>query len=159
MTLYEMTEVATQLYDLFTNGEIPEEAVIDTLEGIGVEGKIEDYCYVINQLVADTAMIDTEIERLKMKKAQAKGGIERMKKALLAYMTAADIKKTNAGTFTLSLRKSKSVVVSDISKIPEKYIKVKTTTEPDKTALKKAIEAGENIEGATVQTNNNLQIK
>lgn len=159
MTLYEMTAVATQLYDLFTEGEIPEEAVNDTLEGIGIADKVEDYCKVINQLNADVMTIDAEIDRLNAKKQRAKKGVDRMKTALLGFMTATDTTKTSAGTFNLSIRKSKAVVISDLEKVPEKYITVKTTTAPDKKAIKSAIESGEQVEGAAIQINSNLMIK
>lgn len=159
MTLYEMTTAASQLYELFINGEIPEEAVTDTLESIGVEGKIEDYCHVINQLGADIAAIDGEIARLSAKKAQARKGIERMKTALLGYMEATNTPKAKAGTFNLSVRKSEAVIINDLEKIPELYIKTKTETAPDKAAIKKAIKAGLEIGGAVLQVNSNLQIK
>ena len=159
MTLYEMTVTATRLYDLFTSGDIPEEAVNDTLESLGVEGKIEDYCHVINQLGSDIASYEAEIERLNAKKQSAKKGIDRMKKALAAYMEVTNTPKVKAGVFDLSMRKSESVVIDDIDKLPEIYVKVKQTTSPDKTAIKKAIKAGEVISGAMLQVNNNLQIK
>lgn len=159
MTLYEMTVTATLLYDLFTSGDIPEEAVNDTLESLGVEGKIEDYCHVINQLGSDIASYEAEIERLNAKKQSAKKGIDRMKKALVAYMEVTNTPKVKAGVFDLSMRKSESVVIDDIDKLPEIYVKVKQTTSPDKTAIKKAIKAGEVISGAMLQVNNNLQIK
>ena len=159
MTLYEMTVTATRLYDLFTSGDIPEEAVNDTLESLGVEGKIEDYCHVINQLGSDIASYEAEIERLNAKKQSAKKGIDRMKKALVAYMEVTNTPKVKAGVFDLSMRKSESVVIDDIDKLPEIYVKVKQTTSPDKTAIKKAIKAGEVISGAMLQVNNNLQIK
>ena len=159
MTLYEMTVTATRLYDLFTSGDIPEEAVNDTLESLGVEGKIEDYCHVINQLGSDIASYEAEIERLNAKKQSAKKGIDRMKKALVAYMEVTNTPKVKAGVFDLSMRKSESVVIDDIDKLPEIYVKVKLTTSPDKTAIKKAIKVGEVISGAMLQVNNNLQIK
>ena len=159
MNLYEMTEVARQLYDMFAAGDIPEEAVADTLESLGVEGKIEDYCHVIAQFNADIVMIDNEIERLKAKKDAANKGIDRMKAALSAYMQATGKEKEKAGTFSLSFRKSEAVVIKDELALPTEYVKTKTTTAPDKTAIKNAIKSGEVVPGAELQVNHNLQIK
>lgn len=159
MNLYEMTEAARQLYDMFSAGDIPEEAVNDTLESLGVEGKIEDYCHVIGQFNADVVMLDNEIERLKAKKDAAKKGIDRMKAALSEYMRATNTEKTKAGTFALSFRKSEAVVIKDEAAIPAEFIKTKTTTAPDKTAIKAAIKNGQEIAGAELQVNQNLQIK
>ena len=154
-----MTEAAKQLYGMLADGDIPEDAVEDTLEGMGVEGKVEDYCHVIYQLNADVDMYDKEIERLKAKKDAAKKGVDRMKAALSAYMMAADKKKLAAGTFSLSFRKSESVIVTDQAAVPTEYLKEKTTISVDKTAIKAAIKSGQAVAGAELQENQNLQIK
>lgn len=159
MTLYEMTEAAQQLYGLFESGDIPEDAVTDTLEAMGVEGKVEDYCHVINQLNADADMYDKEIKRLQAKKKAAVNGVDRMKKALAAYMQASQTKKLAAGTFTLSFRKSETVVVTNQDALPEAFIKTEVKTTPDKTAIKNAIKSGQAVAGAELQENQNLQIK
>ena len=57
----------------------------------------------------------------------------------------------------LSFRKSEQVVIEDENKVPEAFRKVTWTL--DKTAIKQAIKDGEDIEGATLQTNMNLQVK
>ena len=62
-------------------------------------------------------------------------------------------------TFTLSLRKSKSVEIIDAELIPEAYRVVKTTETINKIEIKKAIESGLTVSGATIKENNNLQIK
>lgn len=159
MNLYEMTEAAKQLYDMFASGDIPEEAVTDTLESLGVEDKIEDYCHVIGQLNADISMIDNEMERLKAKKESAKKGVDRMKAALSSYMQATGKDKVKVGTFALSFRKSEAVVISDDTALPEEYLNVKTTITPNKTAIKNAIKSGHEVFGAVLQLNMNLQIK
>lgn len=159
MNLYEMTEAAKQLYDMFTAGDIPEEAVNDTLEAMGVDGKLEDYCHVIGQLNADMTMYKNEIERLKAKQESAQKGVDRMKAALTGYMQATGKDKAKAGTYNLSFRKSEAVVIRDELALPVEYVKAKTTTVPDKTAIKKAIKNGMEVPGAELQVNQNLQIK
>lgn len=59
----------------------------------------------------------------------------------------------------ISYRKSDSVEVTDIDKLPEEYIKTKIEKNPDKVAIKNAIKNGENINGAKIVTNYNIQIK
>lgn len=159
MTLYEMKEAARQLYEMFADGDIPEEAVNDTLEAMGVEGKIEAYCCVINELNGDILKIDKELERLELKKAAANKGIRRLKTALSEYMLAARADKIKAGTFALSFRKSEAVVITNETALPAEFVKTKTTTAPDKAAIKNAIKSGREVSGAEIQTNMNLQIK
>ena len=59
----------------------------------------------------------------------------------------------------ISYRKSDSVEVTDIDKLPEEYIKTKIEKNPDKVAIKNAIKDGKEIKGATIVTNYNIQIK
>lgn len=59
----------------------------------------------------------------------------------------------------ISYRKSDSVEVTDIDKLPEEYIKTKIEKNPDKVAIKNAIKNGKNINGAKIVTNYNIQIK
>lgn len=163
MNLYEMTETAKQLMQLFEDGDIPEKAVEDTLESIGVQDKLEDYCKVIKSFEYDTGTIDRELERLKSAKERTQKAIDRLTKAVAEYLATTKSRKATAGTFSLSLRKSESVQINDESKIPDKFIVTKTTvkTSPDKTAIKKFLKENEEntVEGAVLVVNENLQIK
>lgn len=163
MNLYEMTETAKQLMQLFEDGDIPEDAVNDTLEGIGVQDKLEDYCKVIKSFEYDSDNIDREIERLKSAKERTQKAVNRLTKAVTEYLTTTKSRKATAGTFALSLRKSESVQITDKSKIPDKFIVTKTTVEktPNKTAIKEFLKENEEntVEGAMLIVNENLQIK
>ena len=157
-TLYELTEVARQLYDLFENEEIDEQTLQDTLEGIGVDGKLEDYCKVIRQLEADAFVYKTEKLRFAEKQSKAEKSVERMKAAIARYFEAIGSTGEKAGVFDIKLRKSESVVVDDILKIDDTYLRYKEP-EPDKTAIKKAIKAGIVLEGVHIEEKNNVNIK
>lgn len=163
MNLYEMTATAKQLMQLFEDGDIPEDAINDTLEGIGVQDKLEDYCKVIKSFKYDSSTIDREIERLKSAKERTQKAINRLTKAVTEYLETTKSCKATAGTFTVSLRKSESIEITDKSKIPDKFIVAKTTVEktPDKTAIKKFLKENEEntLEGAMLVVNKNLQIK
>lgn len=157
-TLYEMTEIAKQLYNLFENEEIDEQILEDTLEGIGIEGKLEDYCKVIRQLQADALVYKTEKMRFAEKQSRAEKSVERMEKAILAYFEATGRNAEKAGAFDIKLRKSESVIVDDLFKIDDAYLKYSEPT-PDKTAIKKAIKEGAVIEGVHIEEKNNVNIK
>lgn len=157
-TLYEMTEVARQLYDLFENEEIDEQTLQDTLEGIGVDGKLEDYCKVIRQLEADAFVYKTEKLRFGEKQSRAEKSVERMKAAIAKYFEAIGSTGEKAGVFDIKLRKSEQVVVDDILKVDDSYLRYKAP-EPDKTAIKKAIKAGIVLEGVHIEEKNNVNIK
>ena len=58
-----------------------------------------------------------------------------------------------------TFRKSVQTIIDDLDQVPKQYKTVKVETTPDKTAIKKAIQEGEIIEGAHLEEKNNLQIK
>ncbi len=157
-TLYEMTEVARQLYDLFENEEIDEQVLNDTIEGIGVAGKLEDYCKVIRQLEADAFVYKTEKLRFGEKQSRAEKSVERMKTAIARYFEAIGSTGEKAGVFDIKLRKSEQVVVDDLLKIDDTYLRYKEP-EPDKTAIKKALKAGVKLDGVHIEEKNNVNIK
>ena len=70
-----------------------------------------------------------------------------------------------AGTYKLTLRKSAAVIVTDAAQIPDEYRKpviippTPEKGEPDKAAIKKAIDAGAFVAGAYVENRTNLQVK
>ena len=59
----------------------------------------------------------------------------------------------------ISFRKSVQVVIDEGATLPEDFVTTTITTKPDKTAIKKAIQGGQEIAGAALVTNRNLQIK
>lgn len=59
----------------------------------------------------------------------------------------------------ISYRKSTSVDVYDLNSIPKEFVKVKTETSADKTAIKNAINEGKEVQGAKLITNYGIQLK
>ena len=57
------------------------------------------------------------------------------------------------------MRDSKKTEIIDESLIPDEYMNTKITKTPDKTAIKKAIEAGTEVAGAQVVDNTTITIK
>ncbi len=157
-TLYEMTGIAAQLYALFEADEIDEQTVMDTLEGIGVEGKLEDYCKVIRQLESDAVAYKTEKLRFAEKQSRAEKSVERMKTAILTYFEVIGSTGEKVGAFDIKLRKSENVVIDDVYKLDEHFVTYQEP-KPDKAAIKKAIKSGVEVTGAHIEERNNLNIK
>lgn len=159
MNIYEMTGYAQELMELLNAEEIDEQAVADTLEAIGADEKVDSYCKIIRSYENDIVGIDTEIARLKVRKERAEKNIDRMKQALDGFMQATMQDKAKTKLFTISYRPSSAVEVLDESLIPACYIKVKTTTAPDKIAIKKVFDGGGTVEGCILRKNKNIQIR
>jgi len=107
------------------------------------------------ELTAESA--DVESKRLAEISKFYKNRTERIKKSVAYAMQAHGIEKIETDMFRLSFRKSESILVDDVELLSEKYVVFKKSA--DKTAIKKAIKDGINVEGARIIANNNLQIK
>lgn len=162
ISLYNIQNEYLQIVDTLieNGGEVTEE--IETQIQINKEQlqtKGTCYGFIIKQLMANNEMIDNEIERLtKMKKNQT-NAIDRLKTNLSTAMQVFEVEQLETPLIKINFRKSESVEIEDLALLDKKFVTVKTTETPDKTAIKKAIKDGETVIGATISYNKNLQIK
>jgi hypothetical protein len=124
-----------------------------------LEVKSVGYSHVIRKTESDIDVIAAEIKRLQALKKSKENTIERLKSSVENAMVMFGIESISTATTVLSLRKSESVEITDESLLPKKYIAEKVTYSPDKNSIKSAIKAGENVPGASLKTNQNLQVK
>lgn len=161
MNIYELTQEAAEIVaELEANeGEIPEQlAELMKIHEWDAAAKMEQYARAIANLQATIEACKAERERIYGKEKAAIHAIDRMKSAMLQYMQYSDNKKINAGTFTISVRKSAAVIIDDENAIPEEYKKTETITKIDKLAVKNALKVGA-VSGARIQENENINIK
>lgn len=107
-----------------------------------------------------TSMQDDEAlaEAIKAQEAALKARRDRIamradakKRVLGQVLRAAGEKSVERPRATVSVRDGNlSVRIEDEAEIPSQLLTVKTTTAPDKTAIKKQIEAGERVPGASL---------
>ena len=161
-TLYEMTNEIAALYDSLQEAELDSETanqvVLDHLEGIGALDKVEGYCQIIKQFKADSDMFAEEIRRLQARKKTAENSIERLKNALLDFMKTSGNEKIKAGTFSLSVRQSKSVNVTDVSLLPQEFI-IPQEPKVDKKGIGEALKNGVEIPGADYEIKEGVNIR
>jgi len=160
-SLYQITQEQAELFNQIDelDGELtPEMEEALQLNAENFETKARGYIWMIKKLEADNITITEEKERLQRIEKRNDKLIDRLKESMKnALIIFGDSKKVD--TFTLSLRKSKQVEILDADVIPESYRVVKTTETINKTEIKKAIESGLTVAGATIKENQNLQIK
>ncbi len=90
-----------------------------------------------------------EAERLEKRAKRYEERGRRIKGAILAAMEMAGARKLEMPAATVTVRAGPvSVHVSDIDALPEPMRRVKMSVEPDKQAIKAALEAGQEIPGA-----------
>lgn len=160
-SLYQITQEQAELFNfiLEADGEItPDVEESLKINEQNFETKARGYIWMIKKLEADNITITEELNRLERIEKRNNKMIDRLKENMkYALEIFGESKKVD--TFTLSLRKSKSVEIIDADVIPESFRVVKTTETINKTEIKKAIESGVTVPGATIKENNNLQIK
>ena len=124
-TLYELTGQYKQLLDLMEDPDIPEEAVRDTLEGIGgeIEEKADAYAKIMRQLQAEADAIEKEEERLNDRRDMLMSRVVRMKEVLMESMRATGKTKFKTTLFSFGIRKAgmKKLVIDHEDTVPDKY--------------------------------------
>ena len=163
MNIYEPLEIEAQLNVIAKDneGEIPEEMLQALIEKQAESLiQIEKLCKYIRHLELGIDSCKAEENRIAEMRKKAENRIASIKKYMTPYIQKSG--KITAGTFTLSTRKSESVIVDDwffSYEENQEYCTVKIQTTPDKKKIKEAIKKGLKIEGASIKANENLQIK
>ena len=160
-SIYELNKDYAELSAMLEAAETEEEiqAIQDTLEMLdcSIEEKIENTAMYMVNVESDIQGLKAEIDRLtKIKKAK-ENAVERLKNNVEYAMKQKGFDALTVGTFKCGYRKSESVEITNLDVIPADFTKVEIKA--DKTAIKKALKAGEVIEGAEIKVNQNFYIK
>lgn len=155
-TLYELTGIYQQIYDLGMDDETKQETLDSIDWNEDYENKVEGYVKVIKNLDADIEARKNEIDRLKKLNDSDKAKKDRMKLTLEESMELTGHDRVDTALFKVSFRRSNAVEV-DMVLLPDEYKKVEYKA--DKTALKRLLADGQEIAGATLVENKNLSIR
>ncbi len=166
MTLYEIDAKIQAFIDKMTDAideETGELKDIDPAEleelNEAREKKLENIALYIKNLDAEAEAIKKEEKALKERRERDEKKAERLRKLLTESLQNADQPNFETSRCQVSFRRSDAVIITDQDLLDEKYIKVKTTTEPDKTLIKKDLKAGMIMDGAHLEERQNIQIK
>lgn len=160
MNLFNIQQQYLSLANQLSDGEVtPELEESLKINESQLQEKAVNYGYVIKQLGHEVNAVNEEIKRLTDIKKRNEKAIERMETAISNAMQLYGIEKVDSSFLKLSFRKSESVEIVNEAQLAPEYLTTKTTTAPNKTAIKAAIQSGEVVEGAVLSTNFNLQIK
>ena len=153
--------IDAELYEVYSEienngGEMsPElEAALEITEAERMT-KGEGYVYVIKQLKSQSDLLKAEAKRLLEIAKQYENSGDKLADRLLQSVIAHGQIKT--AFVTISTRKSKSVSITDESLLKAEYLRIKT--EPNKTAIKEALESGQEVQGALIVENYSLNIR
>lgn len=132
---------------------------IEALEALEMErdAKLENVGCWYKQLLAEADAIKAEKQAMAEREKSKRNKADRLKAFLTQYL---DGKKFETAKVAMSFRKSEAVEfdASYMADVPVEFLKLREP-ELDKTAVKKAIKAGEEIPGCALVTRQNLTIK
>lgn len=164
MSLYELSN---DLVTVINGGMVVDEETgevtfdSDNLEELELafNEKVESVALFIKNLEAESKAMRHEEAQLKARREAKENKAARLKDYLLSCLEQTGTKCVDTTKARVSTRKSKYVEVTNAQKLAQEFIKVKTTETVDKAAIKKAIESGEEVNGAELLERCSLQLR
>lgn len=160
MKLYEISDAIRAALDhIELDEETGEILQADALHAVEAEAndKIEATALYLRELDAEAKAAKDEADRMIARVKSMQKRSDYLKAMLLDALHATG--KVKTARVTVSIRTSKAIEVADGVTLPDAFVTVRTTTTPNKTALKEAIEAGADIEGVRLVERESVQIK
>lgn len=167
MTLYN---IDNKILEIIERGFVVDEdtgEIIDSAEEVNAKleelefdrtAKIENIALYIKNMESLVVSLKAEEKALADRRRAREKRIENLKNYLTSSMVAANENGIETSKVCISFRKSESVVVNE-ALLDQKYFNEKVSYTPDKTAIKKALKDGATIDGAYIETKQNLQIR
>ena len=153
MNLYEIDNEIIDLVDDET-GEIIDINRFDELS-MERDAKVENICLWIKNLKAEAEALKAEKDAFAARQKTVENKMNSLKNYISHYLEGTSFESTRV---KVSFRKSESLEVSDVYKIPDEFLKYKEP-DVDKQALKQAIKKGLHFEGCELVEKLNIQIK
>ena len=150
----EIAERYNAITALADDETIPQEevnkALIEVMEDVKTKGEngiryLNEVQEAIDKAKENKKKLDSFIKAMENRK-------KRVEKAYIFAMNNMNIKSILTGWGEMKVKKNPpAVVIDDPAKLPAKYLKTTITTTPNKTEIKAALKAGENIEGCHLE--------
>lgn len=153
MKLYEIDEQILNCIDEET-GEIIDADMLNALQ-MERDAKIEGVALWIKDLKAEAEALKAEKIAFEKRQKTCENRAESLKQWLAVALNGERFKTTKCD---VSFRTAKSINITDVFALDSKFLKFSDPT-ADKTAIKKAIEAGENVSGAELIERKSVTIK
>jgi hypothetical protein len=162
LSLYEIASEFMQMADRLRELDLDEQTVADTLEAENGD-LIDKLCAVMAVALSMEAEAE-QVQRFVLERAQARivrltKRAERLRQYALDAMVGTNQVEVKQPDLHFRVRVNPpSVVIDDEKKLPMFFTVVKTVESIDKAAIKKALEAGEDVPGAHVERRKRLEV-
>ena len=162
-SLFNLAAEYKAVSDKLHDSDLDETTIADTLEGMAgeLEVKATNVGFVIRNLDSMAEQIKRAEESMAKRRKAMENRAKWLKSYLLQNMLATGKTKIESPYFVISVRNNpESVVIDAESQIPDDYMReIPATFEPNKQAIKQAIQDGFTVPGCHLAKTQSLQIK
>lgn len=171
MRLYEIGTQYRQLQEILESdcefntdtGEVIDNT--DTIRELFLEldkhfgNKLEACAYILSEMDSNASALKEEAKRLNNRAKTLESNGDKLRSLILDTLQHVDGHKIVSQKFTFSTRKSESVYTENEFDLQGDYVRVTEKREPDKKAIREAIQSGIEVKGAKIVNNLSLNIK
>jgi hypothetical protein len=158
-SIYDINKAFQSIVDMVADGELTQEdfqQALAELEQSKVEKCGNAICY-LNMLKHGIEDMKAEEKRINTMRKALESRAKNLENAFAYVLKNMGDKEVITKYGVMKVRKNPpSVVIDDIAKIPTQYQKQKIEVTIDKTAIKKAIQSGEKVDGAHIEQGEKL---
>lgn len=162
MRLYDEIEMIENAINdiLYADGDVDMDALNNLIAAKTetIERGLESLCKIRARKKADIETLKAESKRMDEKADREEKALTRLEQYMMDMLLRSGQTKLTTGTFTVGVRTSKSVWCAPDFNNPD-YMRVTTTSAPDKLKIKDALESGIDIPGTGLQVKTNLAVK
>ena len=152
MNLYDLTADWESVYQMLDDPDIPEDAIMDSLEGIEMimEDKADSIAKILKAMDGDIGATDAEIKRLQARNASRKNRAAWLKKSLEDMMRTTGKTKFKTALFSFGIQKNGGKLPVEFApgcNVPAEWLK---PGDPDTARIREHLEAGNSLDFATL---------
>lgn len=164
LSLYEISleyrAAAEKLADL----DLDAQTIADTLEGLSgdLATKAQNVAFFVRNLEATAAAIKQAEADMAARRKAMENRADSLKRYIFESMTVAGIEKIECPHFRLAIKNNPAAVdVFEPGLVPASFMRTPEPPPPapDKTAIKEALKAGQDVPGARLTSGQRLEIK
>ena len=164
MKAYEIKNAMIDTLDIFLESNqdsMDKENYNDVMEYLKaeLESKSSNIVKYIRNLELENVVAKSEIERLEEIRKLREKKISSLKGYIKGILLELNKKKIETDLGNLSLRKTTSVEIVDLSMIPKEYLVIKEEKAPLKNLIKDSLKKNIAVNGAVLKEDYSLQIK
>ncbi len=162
--LYEIAAEYRAAAEKLAELDLDAQTITDTLEGLSgdLETKAQNVAFFVRNLEATAAAIKQAEADMAARRKAMENRADGLKRYIFESMTVAGIEKIECPHFRLAIKNNPAAVdVFEPGLVPASFMRTPEPPPPapDKTAIKEALKAGQDVPGARLTSGQRLEIK